>query len=78
MSVPRYFFDIHDGDFIRDDEGTECADFEQVREKVMASLPEMASWIVPSDGDNQAVIVKVRDEEGSQVYTATLSFVGSK
>ena len=22
-------------------------------------------WIVPSDGDNQAVIVKVRDEEGS-------------
>lgn len=76
--MPRYFFDIQDGDFLFDDEGTECYDFEEAREKIIASLPEMASWINPAAGDNQSVTVKIRDEDGTHIYTAVLTFVGTK
>lgn len=72
--MPRYFFDIHDGQFQPDTEGTECADFEAARREAMVSLPEIARWIIPSDGDNQAFTVLVRDQGGAVVYTATLTF----
>ncbi|MGU3665112.1 DUF6894 family protein [Methylobacterium sp. A49B] len=74
--MPRYFFDIHNGAFHPDDEGTECADFEAARKQAMASLPEVARWEIPSDGDRQAFTVLVRDEDGVLVYTATLTFAG--
>lgn len=74
--MPRYYFDIHDGELLKDDAGTECADIDAAREKVMASLPDVAGWITPVDGDNQAISVMVRDEAGRQVYAATLSFAG--
>jgi hypothetical protein len=74
--VPRYFFDIHDREFRRDAEGTECADLEAVRREAMGSLPEIARWAIPSDGDTQAFTVLVRDEAGALVYTATLTFAG--
>lgn len=76
--LPRYFFDINDGEYSHDDEGTECADFEEDREKIITSLPEMAGWIDPNKGDNQSVIVNIRNENGVAIYTATLSFVGNK
>ena len=74
--MPLYFFDIHNGEFHPDDEGTECADFEAARIQAMTSLPEIARFAIPSDGDNQAFTVMVRDEQGMLVYTATLTFAG--
>lgn len=72
--MPRYYFDIHDGEFQRDPEGTECKDFEAARLEAMVSLPEIARFVIPSDGDNQSFTVFIRDEEGSILYTATLTF----
>jgi len=74
--VPRYFFDIHDGQYQPDDEGVDCADFEAARREAMTSLPEIARFVLPKDGDTQAFTVLVRDESGVFVYTATLSFAG--
>ncbi|MGH1573994.1 DUF6894 family protein [Methylobacterium sp. P31] len=74
--APRYYFDIHDGEFRPDDEGTECADFEAARLEAMSSLPEIARFAIPRDGDNQAFTVLVRDENGAIIYTATLTFAG--
>jgi hypothetical protein len=76
--VPRYYFDINDGELQRDEEGLECADLEAAREKVIASLQDVAGLISPSDGDNQAISVAVRGEDGSLVYEATLTFTGSR
>ncbi|MEG9528321.1 MAG: hypothetical protein MIL41_21565 [Hyphomicrobiales bacterium] len=76
--MPRFYFDIHDGELLPDEEGTECADFEAAREKVLASLPDVAGWITPVDSDNQAVSVLVRDETGREIYTATLTFAASR
>ncbi|MFB0488563.1 hypothetical protein ABIE45_001149 [Methylobacterium sp. OAE515] len=44
----------------------------------MASLPDVAELITSNDGDNQAVTVMVRDEEGSQIYAGTLTFTGRR
>ncbi|GJE14879.1 MULTISPECIES: DUF6894 family protein [Methylobacterium] len=74
--MPRYFFDINDGQFLPDTEGTDCADCDAARREAMISLPEIARWIIPGDGDNQAFTVLVRDETGTVVYTATLTYAG--
>lgn len=55
-------------------EGTECANFDAARRDALISLPEIARWTIPSDGDNQAFTVLVRDASGAVVYTATQTF----
>ncbi|KQQ44640.1 hypothetical protein ASF58_20805 [Methylobacterium sp. Leaf125] len=76
--MARYFFDIHDGNaFFRDPEGTECSGKEDVRIEAMRSLPEIARQFIPSrSADAQAFTVLVRDETGTMIYTATLTFAG--
>ncbi|MFB0488362.1 hypothetical protein ABIE45_000948 [Methylobacterium sp. OAE515] len=76
--MPRYYFDIHDGELQRDGEGLECENVEAAREKVMASLSDVAELITSGYGDNQAVTVTVRDEEGCRVYAGTLTFTGTR
>ncbi|MFC6739728.1 DUF6894 family protein [Methylobacterium tardum] len=56
----------------------ECQTIEAARERVMASLPDIAELITSNDGDNHAVTVMVRDEEGSQIYAGTLTFTGPR
>lgn len=68
--MPRYFFDTHDGVLHPDNEGTEHAHFASVRKEAMAALPEIARWVIPARGDNQAFTVLVRNESGAIVYTA--------
>ncbi len=74
--MPRYYFDVHDRHFQRDEEGTECKDFEAARREAMITLPEISRWEIPRDGDQQAFMVLVRDEAGLVVYTATLTYAG--
>ena len=74
--MPRFFFDIHDGQHIRDDEGVELPDLEAVRKEAMRALPGIASDEIPKDGDRQNFTVVVTDEDGHAVYCATLSYVG--
>ncbi|WP_103985147.1 hypothetical protein [Methylobacterium sp. 190mf] len=55
---------------------TECADFDAARREAMISLPDVARWEIPSDGDRQTYTVVVRDAAGAPIYTATLTFTG--
>jgi hypothetical protein len=74
--VPRYFFDVHDGAFQRDDEGTECANIEEVRRVAKRLLPDIARDGIPLDGDRHIYTVLVTSEDGQPVYSAALSFAG--
>ena len=74
--MPRYFFDFQDGEFHRDDHGTQCADLEAARREAMLTLPEIARFAIPSGGDDQAFFMSIRDESGAVVYTASLTFAG--
>ena len=74
--MPRYFIDTDDGDVrINDDQGFDLADAEAARREAMAVLPDMARDKLP-DGDRRTFVATVRDEEGSVVYSATLTLVG--
>ena len=72
--MPRYSFDMHDGELHRHDEGSEPADYEAARKEAMIFLPEVARWEIPKDGDHRPFSVFVRDESGTIVYTGRLTY----
>jgi hypothetical protein len=74
--MSRYFFDTDDGDFrSQDDEGMELPDAEAARLAALDVLPDMARDKLP-DGDRRSFSVRVRDEAGAVLYSATLDLVG--
>lgn len=76
--MPRYFFDTHNGEHIRDDEGREWANFNAARNLALMTLPEIARWEAPEGGDKQTFAVLVRDEADHLVYTMTLTLEGRR
>lgn len=76
--MPRYFFDIRDDAFTRDEDGIECADFAAVCREAKRTLPDIARDVLPKDGEQHSISVIVRDERDHPVYTATLTFTGLK
>lgn len=57
--VPRGSFDVCEGAFRRDDDGTECTDFEASRREAMATLPDVARWAMAPGGERQAYSVLI-------------------
>lgn len=74
--MAQYFFDLHDGEFVIDEVGVECADIDAVRRQAKRTLPELERDILPEDGDQHTIRVVARDREDKVVYTATLIFNG--
>ena len=73
--MERYYFDTYDGEnFHRDENGQEVTR-EELRRQAIASLPEMATDELP-DGDYRVFRVKVRDEGGTYVFEASLTYDG--
>jgi hypothetical protein len=75
MTVPKFYFDIDDGDrTIDDDEGLDLADVMVARAQAIAVLPEIARDHV-GERDSQDFVSVVRDEGGRPVFRAKLSLV---
>lgn len=73
--MPRYFFDIDDGENqFRDDDGMEMPHLEAAGAEAVRVLPDVAREVLP-DGDRRAFVSVVRDETGDVVFRATLSLV---
>ena len=73
--MPRFFFDIDDGEHrLQDDDGVELADDQEARMKAISVLPDIAREVLP-DGDRRIFVSKVRDATGRTIFMATLSFV---
>jgi hypothetical protein len=73
VTMPRYFFDIHDGArSTTDDVGVELDELEAARQEAARTLGEIARDILP-DGDRQEVVIEVKDEAGQRVLVAKLS-----
>ena len=70
--MPRYFFDIHDGEDLTVDQiGLQCASEKDVRNEAIKALPDIAKDELP-DGPERCFWVKVRDETGNYIFTASL------
>ncbi|AWN42869.1 DUF6894 family protein [Methylobacterium durans] len=74
----RYFFDVHDSGPQFDDTGTELAGPDEAYAKAKSLLPDIASELIPTGGDQRMFMVLVRDENGHAVYSATLAFAGQR
>lgn len=74
--MPRFFFDIHDGEWSRDEEGSECRSVEEACRQAKRTLPAMAVDQVARDGDHHMITILVTDAHRQPVYTATLTFAG--
>jgi hypothetical protein len=73
--VPRFFFDIHDGeDFTPDYVGIELEGPEVAKAEAKKALPDIVKDEMP-DGDRRDFAVIVKDEVGHEVVRVTLSLV---
>ena len=71
--MPRYFFDIADGDNSgHDDEGLNFSDLKAARAGALRALGEIARDELP-DGDRRDFRVSIRDEAGQILLEATLA-----
>jgi hypothetical protein len=69
--MPRFFFDIHDGEaFTPDREGLDLDGLEEAKK----TLPEIVKDEMP-DGDRRDFTVDVKDIAGQIVWRVTLSLV---
>jgi C4-type Zn-finger protein len=73
--MPRYFFDIQDGDhFTPDYEGMELDGLEAAKAEAKKALPDIVKDEMP-DGDRRDFTVVVKDEVGHEVLQVKLSLV---
>lgn len=73
--MARFFFDTHDGETQDPDTtGVELPDEAAARDEAQRALTDMAREKLP-DGNHLDFGVVVRDEAGTQIYVANLTFV---
>ena len=70
----RFYFDVKNGNFSRDDTGTELADRSAARGEALAVLAPIAKDAFPENGVN-SVSVTVRDSERKPIFHASLALV---
>lgn len=72
-ALPRYYFDVIDGDRqTRDEEGLVLANRESARREAIASLLDLARDELP-DGDHRSFLITVRDACDRYLLTVTLA-----
>lgn len=70
--MPRFFFDISDGDLIVDNDGTEFPNAHAARDEAIRTLPDIARSEIAARGHRE-VLVLMRDETGRAIFTAALT-----
>ena len=75
--MPRYFFDVRDGQgFHRDAVGDEFDSFDDARQQCQALLPDIARDELP-DSEHHEISCDMRDETGRVVYRGELTYRGT-
>ena len=75
--MPRYFFDVHDGDMKRDNDGIQCSDLGEV-EKHAKNLHgrAIARGMQSSEGRLECRVF-VRNSDDAIIYMCTFSYSGA-
>ena len=69
----RFYFDTNDGErLLEDEEGLELEGVEAARVQAQSALADMARDVVPGDGNQRTMTVRVRDEDGATILRASL------
>jgi hypothetical protein len=76
--MPRFHFEVHDDEVVLDDEGMELPDLDAAIREAVKSLPAIAGEAISKGDDRQSFAIIVRDSERRPVYTAAMSFCGTR
>jgi hypothetical protein len=66
--MPRFFFDLRDGELIRDDEGVELRDLDEALAQAKTTLAEMVQER-SQDKATEHLMIDVRQEGSSDVFS---------
>ncbi|OBQ59404.1 DUF6894 family protein [Mesorhizobium erdmanii] len=70
--MPRYYLDLYNGDGLTvDNEGQVFETPERMRREAIRILPDIVRDEI-IENDHTAITVKVRDEDGRQIFEASL------
>ncbi len=72
--MPRFYFDLYNGEVTIDEEGHELADLEAIRIEIRRTLPLLLHDAVVGR-DKAQFRTDVRDGDGKRVLTATILMV---
>ena len=76
--MSHYFIDYQSvAGLQEDDEGSDLATFDQARKEAIGMLAQMANYQLP-DGEHREFAAIVRDDKGTSLYRATLTFHGER
>jgi hypothetical protein len=71
--MPRYFFDVHDGERLTPDQvGVELDDNHSAQQEAVRALPAIAKDCLP-DGTQRDFVIDVKDAEGRPILRAKLA-----
>ncbi|MDB5624069.1 MAG: hypothetical protein JWR39_2632 [Devosia sp.] len=71
--MQRFFFDVDDGQFHEDTEGTSLRDEEAALEEAVKALAEMARDLIPTSSPPSSITMWVRDEAGKRLMELAVS-----
>ena len=73
--MPRFYFDVDDGDKLyRDEIGSELASVQAARDEASRAVAELARDYLPSADPQKNITMWVRNEDGSALLSLSLSF----
>jgi hypothetical protein len=67
ISLALYFFNIYNGEQIRDEIGTECADVAEVRSEAAETMRHSFRWRMLEEAPTAAMTINVVDADGKTV-----------
>ena len=73
--MTRYFFDVHDGGSMPDNEGIELGGIDAARKEVWNTLPALAAGREAGGEMACQLRMDVRDDRGKHVFHAALTLV---
>lgn len=73
--MPRYFFDVHDGQRLTvDTVGTELPDHAVAHDEATRTLSEIGAEEIPGDGPHREFSITVRDDSRLVLFELRLTF----
>ena len=75
--MPRYYFDVHNGDMVRDTEGMEFSNRDEVRRRASNLLLSLIDDIMQMGNEKLDCRIFVRDQSDEIIYMGTFTYSGS-
>jgi hypothetical protein len=75
--MPRYYFDVHNGDLVRDRDGVECSDLEEIKKCAKGLHASVINTELQLPNDWVDCRVFVRNQSDEIIYMCTFSYSGA-